>query len=197
MPLHSGVGGVRGVLDNRALLATGSGRLPRELEAEIRLLEPDAEVAALYHFVPPLNDEGILHRLLEDERPHRFVDLIMAALRSNSDGDAIILPRNRTLRDRLKDRPWLPGSNGGAGVAPELLIDLPGELPNLVATLTGALGKFRLPKQVAADRWDAAKEAVHEILGRPSPAEQVERLAGGLDTEAVANHRRGLFSHPA
>ena len=55
MPLHLGVGGVRGVLDNRALLATGSGRLPRELEAEIRLLEPDAEVAALYDFVLPLD----------------------------------------------------------------------------------------------------------------------------------------------
>ena len=186
MPLHRGIHGDRGRLDDRALRATSEGRLPRELEDEIRLLKPDAEVAALYHFVPPLNDEGILHRLLEDERPHRFVDLIMAALRSNSDGDPIILPRNRTLRDRLKDRPWLPGSNGGARVAPELLIDLPGKLPNLVAPLTGALGKFRLPQQVAPDRWDAAKEAVHEILGRPSPAKQVERLAGGLDTRAVA-----------
>ena len=186
MPLHRGIHCDRGRLDDRALRATSEGRLPRELEAEIRLLKPDAEVAALYNLVPLLNDEGILHRMLEDERPHRFVGHIMAALRSNSDGGPIILPGDPTLRDRLRDRPWLPGSNGGAGVAPELLIDLPGGLQTLVAPLTGALGKFRLPQQVAADRWDAAKEAVHEILGRLSPAKQVERLAGGLDTSAVA-----------
>ncbi len=193
MPLHSGVGGVRGVLDNRALLATGSGRLPRELEAEIRLLEPDADVAELYNFVPLLDDEGILHRMLEDERPHRFVCHIMAALRSNYDGDPIILPGDPTLRDRLRDRPWLPGSNGGAGVAPELLIDLPGRLPSLVAPLTGALGNFRLPQQVAPDLWSVAKAAVHEILGRPSPAKQVERLAGGLDTTVVAKIDDGFL----
>ena len=90
-------------------------------------------------------------RCWRTERPHRFVGHIMAALRSNSDGGPIILPRDPTLRDRLKDRPWLPGRNGGAGVAPELLIDLPGGLQSLVDPLTGALGEFRLPQQVAPD----------------------------------------------
>ena len=160
---------------------------------EIRLLQPDTEVAELYGGVPPLDAEGILRRMLENERPYRFVGHIMDALRSDSEGDQIILPRDPTLRALLKDRDWLPCSNAGASVAPALLLDLPGQLQSPVAPLTGALGELRLPTQVAPDLWSVAKDAVHEILGRPSPAKQVERLAGGLDTSAVANIDAGSF----
>lgn len=193
MPLHRGIDHHRGVLDNRALRASGRGRLPPGLEAEIRLLQPDTEVADLYGGVPPLDVEGILRRMLENERPHQFVGQIIEALRSDSEGDQIILPRDPTLRALLMDQDWLPCCSSGASVAPALLLDLPGELQSLVAPLTRALGELRLPIQVAPDLWSVAKGAVHEILGRPTPAKQVERLASGLDTSAVANIDVGSF----
>ena len=80
MPLHRGIHGDRGRLDDRALRATSEGRLPPGLDVAVRLLEPDAEVADLYRGVPLLDDEGILRRMLENERPHRFVAYIMDAL---------------------------------------------------------------------------------------------------------------------
>ena len=186
MPLHRGISGDRRPLNDHALRAMGAGRLPPQLETEIRLLEPEAELGDLYIDVPLLDDEGILRRMLESEHPHRFGGHIMDALRSDSEGDQIILPRDPTLRALLKDRNWLPGSNVGTGVAPGQLLDLPEGLRSLIVPLAGALGEHRLPTQVASDLWSVAKPAVHEILGRPSRAKQVERLAGGLDTSSVA-----------
>ena len=191
MPLHRGLSGDRRHLDDQVLRATGAGRLPPQLEAEVRLLEPDAELQDLYVDVPPLDAEGILRRMLENEHPHRFVDLIMDALRSDSEGDQIILPRDPTLRALLKDSHWLPGRIVGTGVAPGQLLDLPEELQSLVVPLARALGEHRLPPQVAPDLWSVAKPAVHEILGRPSQARQIERLADLLDTNAVAEVDEG------
>ena len=193
MPLHRGIDGDRGRLDDRALRATSEGRLPPGLDVAVRLLQPDAEVCDLYRGVPLLDDEGILLRMLRNEPPHRFVGQVMVALRSDSEGNQIILPRDPTLRALLKNREWLPCCSAGASVAPALLLDLPGELQSLVAALTRALGEVRLPTQVAPELWSVAKDAVHEILGRPTPAKQVERLAGGLDTSAVANIDAGSF----
>ena len=191
MPLHKRITGDRGRLDDQTARATGGGRLPSELETEVILLEPDDEVAGLYLDVPKLDDDGVLRMMLENEHPQRFVRYIIDRLRS--DGDQIILPNNRQLRDLLKSCPWLPDRDADLGIAPGRLLCIPPELLALVAPLSAALDGHRLSSHVAPDCWSVAKDVVHEILGRPSSATQVERLADGLDTDAVAQVESGAY----
>ena len=192
MPLHRRITGDRGRLDDQTARATGGGRLPSELETEVILLEPDDEVADLYLDVPQLDDDGVLRMMLENEHPQRFVSEIIDRLRQ---GNQIILPQDPKLHDLLKNSPWLPGCDTGLGIAPGGLLCLPPELQTLVAPLAEdkALRKLRLSSQVVPDYRSVAKDVVHEILGRPSPGKQVERLAYGLNRDAVAQVDSGCY----
>ena len=98
MPLHRGAGGERGSFDDRALRAVGEMRLPPELESEIRLLDPDREVANLYLDVPSLDDDGVLRAMLLSRRPQQFAEHIVHALRANRDGRVITAARFNTAR---------------------------------------------------------------------------------------------------
>ena len=76
MPLHRGVDGTRGAFNRRARRSTGKTgelRLPRELEEEVRLLDPDPQVAHLYDAVPIMDRDGVLRAMLDDPSPWRWV----------------------------------------------------------------------------------------------------------------------------
>jgi hypothetical protein len=101
MPLHPGIEGERGSFDQRALRAVGKMRLPLELASEIRLLDPDPEVAQLYLDVPGLDEDGVLRAMLVSQRPHRFANHIVQALRESGK------PRNGY---DLRDPGWVETS---------------------------------------------------------------------------------------
>lgn len=195
MPLHRVVGGGRRQFDERALRAVGGRRLPSELESETVLLDPDPEIADLYHDVPVLDDDGLLHAMLVSHQPYRFAEQIAHTLRVGVDGH-IILPRNPELRELLRDASWLPQCDGGSGLAPQVLLVLPRALQESVAPLAGggALGVHHLVEEIDPSVWAAAAEAVHELLGRPSRAQQVERLAAALDTSRVGDVDSGAYA---
>ena len=194
MPLHRGINGVRGHIDDRTLRATDDGRLPPEIEAEIRVLEPDSDIEDLYRDVPPLDADSILRTMLNSKRPYRFADNILSTLYSDSATERqVILPRDSQLRDLIKTSPWLPGTFADTGLAPAVLIDLPEELSSLVDPLVGALGKHRMAKDVISRAWSTAREVVHEILERPSPVKQFQRFVAALDTDAVAKVDDGRY----
>ena len=94
MPLHRAVDGKRVAFDDRARLSTGRTSefaLPPELRADIRLLDPDPDVAHLYDAVPNMDRDGILQLMLEGSRPWRFAERIVQHMRSN-DGPVSLPP---------------------------------------------------------------------------------------------------------
>jgi hypothetical protein len=194
MPLHRGAGGERGSFDDRALRAVGEMRLPPELESEIRLLDPDREVANLYLDIPALDDDGVLRAMLMSRRPQQFAEHIVRALRANGDG-RVILPRDSTLRELLHNSSWLPHRDDGTGFAPRQVLVVPRELRSGITPLAsaGAVGELRLPEDVASPVWNAAEPVVHEILGRPSRARQIGRLASALNPAKVAEVDGGAY----
>ena len=194
MPLHRGVAGDRGGFDDRALRATSNLRLPPALEDEIRLLQPEPEVASLYHDVPPLDAEGALRAMLGSSCPHRFAAQIIHWLR-DAGGGRVVLPRDPDLLVFLRQTPWIPLCDHASGFAPDALIVVPPQLGASVAPLaeSGALGDHRLPEDIAPAVWSAAEGVLHEILGRPSHARQVQRLASALIPIKVADVDNGAF----
>src|SRR5262245_16201727 len=169
-------------------------RLPPELESEIRLPDPDPDVASLYLDVPVLDADGILRAMLVSKRPQQFAKHIVRALRANED-DRVTLPRDSTLLDLLKNALWLPLREDAAGLAPRQLLILPGELQSGVAPLAtaGAVGEHRLTADIGSSFWSTAETVVHEILGRPSRARQVQRLATALNSAKVAEIEGGAY----
>lgn len=194
MPLHRGAGGERGSFDDRALRAVGEMRLPPELESEIRLLDPDREVANLYLDVPALDDDGVLRAMLVSRRPQQFAEHIVRALRTNGDG-RVTLPRDSTLLGLLRDASWLPHRDDASGLAPRQVLVVPRELRSGISPLAtaGAVGEHRLPEQVASAVWSVAETVVHEILGQPSRARQIQRLAGALNPAKIAEVDGGAY----
>ena len=194
MPLHRGAGGERGSFDDRALRAVGEMRLPPELESEIRLLDPDREVAHLYLDVPSLDDDGVLRAMLLSQRPQQFAEEIVHALRADEDG-RVTLPRNSTLLGLLHTSSWLPHRSENSGIAPRQVLVVPRELRPGIAPLAnaGAFGELRLPEDVASAVWSAAEPVVRDILGRPSRAQQIRRLARALNTAKVAEVSGGAY----
>lgn len=186
MPLHRDHQGGRGPIDDRTWRLGGQLRPPRELEAELRVLDPDPELVDLYVAVPILDDDGILRAMLESRRPQQFADRIVRALQSN-DG-SITLPRDQPLLNLLRETGWLPSRHNDDGIIPNRLIVLPTELAASVAPLAaaGGLGDHRLTADVSSSFWHAAVDAVHEVVGRPDTARQIKRLASALDCATVA-----------
>ena len=187
MPLHRDVDGNRGPIDDRALVA-GELDLPDELRNEnIRLLNPDPELINLYGDIQSLNREGILCTMLRDERPYGFANYILNDLAGQE-----TLPDNTELLELLKRSPWLPTCDD-SGLAPAQLIDLPGNLLNIVQPLATALGQYRLPEAVIPEIWDRANRIVHEVLGRPNRRQQLQSFARALDPTNVAEVDGGAF----
>ena len=142
MPLHRGVDEVRGAFNQRARRSTGKTdewRLPPELEAEVRLLDPEPRVAHLYDSVPDMDRNGLLRLMLEDSRPWRFAERVVQSVRP-SEGQ-VHLPQDGELRDLLRRSRWLPQRDGGA-LAPDAVLIAPEELLDAAAGLaaTGAFG---------------------------------------------------------
>jgi hypothetical protein len=187
MPLHRGTRGDRGSFDDRALRAAGELRLPPELESEIRLLDPDREVADLYLDVPELDDDGVLRAMLVSQRPQRFANQIVRALCVAGDGH-VSLPRDARLVGLLQQSSWLPHRDTASGIAPRTLLVVPQELqPSITPLAAGsALGDYKLPEEVAPTVRGLTDGIVLELLGRPSRARQVQRLASALDPAKVA-----------
>lgn len=197
MPLHRVVGGGRDCFDTRALRATGELQLPPELQSEVRLLDPDAEVENLYLDVRQLDHDGMLRQMLLSPSPQRFAPWIVSALRPD-DGDRITLPRDAELRQLLQEATWLPRADD-SGVAPQKVLLLPPELQSGVAPLAeaGALDGYYLPWEVETSAWEPFEEIVHELLKRPSRAQQVNRLANAIEPVFVACVDEGSYLiHP-
>ena len=194
MPLHRGIDGDRQVIDDQARRAVREVRLPPELRAEIRLLQPDKEVADLYFDVPALDDDDILRAMLMSARPQQFADRIVQALRSGAE-ERVTLPRDGKLRGLLNHTAWLPHGNDGSGVAPNRLLFAPPEMEAAIAPLaaSGALGEYRLPESIVPSFWSDAEEVVHEIIGRPSHVNQIQRVANALNTNMVAQIDDGAY----
>ena len=196
MPLHRGVDGVRGAFNRRARRSTGKTdelRLPRELEAEVRLLDPDPQVKNLYGAVPIMDRDGVLRAMLDDPSPWRFAQRIVQGVRS-ADGQ-MTLPPAPELRDLLKDRCWLPHRDS-EGLAPDAVLVAPEEVLDAVADLAvaGAFGDKRLPEAVDPGIWPKVEPVVREILGRrPGRDRQVQRMVDALDSDQVAQVDGGAW----
>ena len=195
MPLHRGVDGMRGALNHRARCSTGKTdelRLPPELEAEVRLLDPESEVAHLYAFVPVMDRDGLLQLMLEDSRPWRFAEWIVQSVRS-ADGQ-MTLPQASDLRERLRHTCWLPVGDDD-GVAPAAVLIAPKEVLKEVSGLAaaGAFGDKRLPEDVHPETWQTAERVVREILGRLGQDRQVQRIADALNPYQVAQVSGGAY----
>ena len=195
MPLHRGVDGIRGTFNHRARRSTGKTgdlRLPPELEAEVRLLDPEPQVAHLYDSVPDMDRDGILQLMLEDSRPWRFAEQIVHSIRP-SEGP-VLLPQDGELRDLLRRSRWLPQRDGGA-LAPDAVLIAPKELLDAVAGLAaaGAFGDKRLPEAVDSGIWGTAEPVVREILGRLSRGRQLQRMVDALDSDQVGQVDRGAW----
>ena len=195
MPLHRGVDGIRGAFNHRARRSTGKTgelRLPPDLEAEVRLLDPDSEVAHLYDSVPDMDRDGLLQLMLEDSRPWRFAEQIARSVRS-SEGP-VLLPQDGALRDLLRRGRWLPRRDVGA-LAPDAVLIAPKELLHAVAGLAaaGAFGDKRLPEAVDSGIWGTAEPVIRELLGRLSRERQVQRMVDALDSNRVEQVDRGAW----
>ena len=195
IPLHRGVDGGRGAFNDRARRSTGrTGEmlLPRELRADVRLLDPDSELDHLYRSVPDMDHDGILQLILEDERPWRFAERIVQAVRS--DDGQVTLPRDPDLRKLLRDRCWLPDRDG-EGLAPDAVLVAPEGVLSAVSDLgaSHAFGDKRLPVSVDPQIWRKAEPVVREILGRQARDRQVQRMADALDSVQVAQVDGGAW----
>ena len=195
MPLHRGVDGVRGTFDERSRRSTGRTgglRLPPELEAEVRLLDPEPQVAHLYDSVPHMDRDGLLQLMLEDSRPWRFAERITRSVRPTA--GAVLLPQDSTLRDRLRRGRWLPRHDGDA-LAPDAVLVVPKELLQAVAGLAaaGAFGDKQLPEAVDSGIWGTAEPVVRELLGRLSRERQVQRMVDALEPDRVAEVDNGAW----
>ena len=195
MPLHRGVDGIRGAFNRRAWRSTGTTgelRLPPELAVQVRLLDPDSEVAHLYDSVPDMDRDGILQLMLEDSRPWRFAEQIVRNIRP-SEGP-VLLPQDDELRDLLRRSRWLPQRDGGA-LAPDAVLIAPQELRDAVAGLAAAsaFGDKRLPEAVVSGTWRTAEPVVREILGRLGRERQVQRMVDALDSDQVGRVDRGAW----
>ena len=195
IPLHRGVDGKRGSFDDQARRSTNETdglRLPSELKAEVRLLDPDPPVARLYDAVPAMDRDGVLQAILENSHPWRFAEQIVDSVRS-AEGQ-MALPRNPDLRDLLRHRCWLPHRYDG-GFAPDAVLIAPKELLKEVAGLAaaGAFGDKRLPEEVHPGTWETAEQVVREILGRLGQDRQVQRIADALNPDQVAQMSGGAY----
>ena len=188
MPLHRGVDGTRGAFGHEARRSSGRTaelRLPPQLESDVRLLDPDTQVAQLYDSVPEMDHDGLLRLMLENPQPWRFALQITRSVRA-SDGQ-VFMPQDGTLRELLRRSHWLPQRDGGA-IAPDAVLVAPKELLDAVVGLAevGAFGDKRLPDVVEPETWRTAEPVVREILGRASRERQVQRMIDALDSDQVA-----------
>ena len=195
MPLHRGVDGLRGAFDHRARRSTrktGELRLPPELDAEVRLLDPDSHVVHLYDSVPEMDRDGLLQLMLEDSSPWRFAEQIVRSIRPS--GGPVILPQDRELRDLLRHSRWLPQHDGGS-VAPDAMLIAPKELLHAIAGLAaaGSFGDKRLPEAVDSRIWGNAEPVVRAILGGLRLERQVQRMVDALDSDQVGQVDRGAW----
>jgi hypothetical protein len=194
MPLHRGVDGERGSFDERALRVVGEMRLPPELESEIRLLDPDPELANLYLDVPPLDGDGVLRAMLVSARPHQFSEYIVNAICRGGDG-RVSLPRESGLLKLLQDSSWLPRRDDDSGIAPRQVLLAPRELRLGIAPLVsaGVFFDLRLPEDIESSVWDAAETVVHEILRKPTRARQIQRLADTISATKLREVDGGAY----
>ena len=195
MPLHRDIDGMRGAFDEGAMRSTGrTGEflLPPEFRADVRLLDPEPEVADLYEAVPALGGDSVLQLMLEDSRPWRFAERIVQQVRSG--GGPVSLPRDLDLRRLLRASCWLPDREGG-GLAPEAALIAPEEVLDAVSDLAECrvFGDKRLPDAVDPQFWQKAEPVVREILGRMSRARQVERIVDAVDSDRVAQVDDGAW----
>ncbi len=184
IPLHRFEDGSRGALEEGVWRAgDGLAGLPDDLRKELRILKPDSAVADLYEAIPVLDEEGRLQAMLLASAPRRFAEPILAAL-PRSDGHVSV--STERVRGLLRDRPWLP-STDGAEISPGELLLVPRELVSELAELgaAGALGN-RLQNAVEPEIWASAEPVVRDILGRPSRALQIRRIVGSLRAEPLA-----------
>ena len=195
MPLHRGVDGSRGAFNHRGLRSTGRAgelRLPPELEADVRLLDPEPDIASLYDSVPQLDRDGILQLMLKDTGPWRFANRIVQGVHS-VDGQ-VTLPRDPDLRELLRHTCWLPDRDGG-GLAPDSVLVAPEEVLDAVADLAAsdAFRDKRLPDAVDPGIWGTAEPVVREILGRLRRDSQVQRMVDALDSDQAAQVNGGAW----
>ena len=165
--------------------------MPSELEAEVRLLDPDPPVAHLYDAVPAMDRDGVLQAILETSYPWHFAEQIMDSVRS-AEGQ-MALPRDPDLRDLLRHRCWLPVSDDD-GVAPEAVLVAPEEVLKEISGLAtaGAFGDKRLPEAVHPETWRTAEQVVREIFGRRRD-HQVQRIVDALNADQVAQVSGGEY----
>src|SRR5271166_6325535 len=71
----------------------------------------------------------------------------------------------------------------------------PRELRLGIAPLVGAgvFGDLRLPEDIESSVWDAAETVVHEILGRPTRARQIQRLADAIGAAKLREVDGGAY----
>ena len=184
IPLHRFEDGSRGALRDGVWRAgDGMAGLPDDLRKELRILKPDPAVADLYGAIPVLDEEGCLLAMLRASDPRRFAEPILAAL-PRSDGHVSV--SSERVRGLLRDRPWLP-STDGVGISPGELLLVPRELVSELAELgaAGALGN-RLQNAVEREVWASAEPVVRDLLGRPSRVLQIRRIVRSLRANVLA-----------
>jgi hypothetical protein len=194
MPLHRMFDGSRGSISDRTLKASGELKLPKELESEISLIDPDQELVHLYNDVHILDNDGILHAMLVSQRPYQFANRIIQIL---GNGEHTTLPHNSNLLELLANSKWLPLLNSESGVAPNKLLVMPGEeLQRAVALLAeiGGIGDCKLIKDINSDIWQDARDLILEILKRPGPVRQIQGLVSALDKSKVLNADNGAYA---
>lgn len=195
MPLHRGVDGTRGALDDRARRSTRSTsdiELPDDLLAGVRLLDPDSVVTHLYRDVPKLDRDGVLQLMLRHSRPWLFAQRILQRMRSA--GGRVSLPPDRDLRRLLRVSCWLPDRDGG-GLAPDTVLIAPEEVLDAIHDLAAhrAFGEKRLPEAVDQEIWPVAERVVREVLGRMRRGRKVERMVDALVSDRVAQVNDGAW----
>ena len=184
IPLHRFEDGSRGVLEEGVWRAgVGLAGLPGDLRKELRILKLDSAMADLYEAIPVLDEEGCLQAMLSASDPHRFAEPILAAL-PRTDGHVSV--STERVRGLLRDRPWLP-STDGTGISPGELLLVPRELVSELAELraAGALCR-RLQNAVEPEIWASAEPVVRDTLGRPSRTLQIRRIVEWLRAEPLA-----------
>ena len=189
MPLHRGVDGRRVSFNDRTRRSKVNApelHLPRELEAEVRLLDPDPDVAHLYDSVPEMDRDGVLRLMLDARHPWAYAEQIVRSI-CPAEGP-VLLPQDDELRNLLRRSHWLPRCDGG-GLAPDQVLLAPRELVGAIAGLAPAatFGDNRFPEAIDPRMWATVESVVREILGRLSRERQVQRVADALDSERAAN----------